>query len=295
MKYELCKQVMRNDRKRKGFDALAQKTFGLSFEQWYQSGDWGDWNQPYTLYDGDKAISNITVNRMKAFYQGKMRNYIQLGGVMTEPEYRGQGLSRILMEEVQKDWADKCDAMFLLANRSVTEFYPRFGFVEEKQYQCVMKGDAIGEFKPDSARVRKLDLSEKEDMDILIHCYEKHNPFSQFQMVENSSLLHFYCYEVFHDAVYYIPEEDAVMVAEWEKDNMECYDIYYDGKKSLLEILHIFCGEELPKITFLFTPNEKEKITEQEYIDEDTHLFVLKEKENIFHNAKLYVPDISHT
>lgn len=295
MRYELCKQVMKEDRKRTGFDALAQQTFGLSFEEWYQSGDWGDWNRPYTLFDGDKAVSNITVNQMKAFYQGKMRNYIQLGGVMTDPDYRGQGLSRILMEEVQKDWRDKCDEMFLLANRSVTEFYPKFGFVEEKQYQCAIQGNGIQAFQPDGASVRKLDLAKKEDMEIMLRCYEKHNPFSQFQIVDNSSLLRFYCYEMLHEAVYYMPEEDAVVIAEWEAGNMECYDIYYDGNRSLIQLLHSFCGERLPRITFLFTPNERDDIIQQEYIDEDTHLFVLEGKENIFQKAKLYVPDVSHT
>lgn len=231
MKYELCKKVMGDTEKREAFDGFAKQTFGLTFDMWYRSGEWGEWNQPYTLFDGEKAIANITVNQMKVRYQGRVRNYIQLGGIMTDPAYRRQGLSRILMEEVKKDWEKKCDAMFLLANHSVTEFYPRFGFVEEKQYQCSLHGTVKGKYQISETAVKKLKLSQKEDMEQLLCCYEKGNPFSEMQFVENSSLLKFYCRIAIQNYVYYIEQEDAVIIADCEEDKILCYDIYYSGKK----------------------------------------------------------------
>ena len=47
---------------------------------------------------------------------------------MTRPGHRGRGLARRLMEEVLRDWSGRCDGMFLFANGTVLDFYPRFGF-----------------------------------------------------------------------------------------------------------------------------------------------------------------------
>ena len=108
MNYKLYKNVMTDDATRTSYDALAQKTFGLSFEDWYQTGFWSETNQPYTLIDGDKAVANVSLNRMEVEYEGRVRSYIQLGTVMTDEAYRNQGLSRYLMEQVLADWQGKC-------------------------------------------------------------------------------------------------------------------------------------------------------------------------------------------
>ena len=39
-----------NEQIRRSFNELAQKTFGLSFEQWYQNGYWGDSYIPHVLF-----------------------------------------------------------------------------------------------------------------------------------------------------------------------------------------------------------------------------------------------------
>ena len=35
---------------RASFNALAEKTFGLNFEGWYQNGFWGDNYNPYSVF-----------------------------------------------------------------------------------------------------------------------------------------------------------------------------------------------------------------------------------------------------
>lgn len=54
---------------------------------------------------------------------------------MTDCEYRNKGISRKLMDKVLQDWKDKCDAIYLYANDSVLDFYPKFGFIKAKEYQ----------------------------------------------------------------------------------------------------------------------------------------------------------------
>lgn len=49
---------------RSAFNKLVDKVFNISFEAWYQAGYWHKKYIPYTLFDGDKAVANVSVNIM---------------------------------------------------------------------------------------------------------------------------------------------------------------------------------------------------------------------------------------
>lgn len=296
MKYQLEKNVMQNDLLRKAYNELAEKTFGLNFEPWYQSGYCGNNHIPYTLFDGKKAVSNVSVNVMEIAWQGKVRHYIQLGTVMTDPAYGGQGLSRYLMEEVLRDWKDKADAIFLFANQSVLEFYPRFGFERQTQYQWSRSIEAIaGEKKSVGFNAEKLDIENPEHLNLLKNCYEKSNPFSKLQTVNGFGLLMFYCGSFLKDCIYYIPEMNGVVIAELEDDVLYCLDIFCEAGKELNQILSAVAGEKVNQVVFKFTPTEQKECKIQKIEDDDDALFVLKGKENIFAEEKLLFPEIAHT
>ena len=114
LNYRLEKNIGDYTEIRTSFDALAQRVFGLSFEQWYRDGYWTDRYKPYVLLDGGTVVASIAVNRMQTMWRGKGRSYIQLGTVMTDPQYRKQGLSRCLMEQVLRDYCRSCDAVYRL-------------------------------------------------------------------------------------------------------------------------------------------------------------------------------------
>ena len=62
--YKLIRQCRDNESLRQSFNRLAERTFGLSFETWYQMGYWSDCYIPYSfVYDGE-IIANVSVNRM---------------------------------------------------------------------------------------------------------------------------------------------------------------------------------------------------------------------------------------
>ncbi|KTD10605.1 hypothetical protein Lgra_1571 [Legionella gratiana] len=58
------KGYQQDEQKRAAFNHLAVKTFDLSFGEWYQSSYWRDKYIPYTLFDGEHAIANVSVNIM---------------------------------------------------------------------------------------------------------------------------------------------------------------------------------------------------------------------------------------
>ena len=179
MAYQIHKNVMPDPKARRAFDALASQVFGLSFEDWYAAGYWTASNLPYTLFDGDTALANVSVNRLTVLLQGRRRHYIQLGTVMTRPGHRGRGLARRLMEEVLRDWSGRCDGMFLFANETVLDFYPRFGFRRAAQSRYILPVAApLGEARP-------LNPDSPRDLSVLRACYETGNPVSACQVVEN--------------------------------------------------------------------------------------------------------------
>lgn len=296
MKYQLEKNVMQSSALRRAYNELAEKTFGLNFEPWYQSGYCGNNHIPYTLFDGKKAVSNVSVNVMEIAWQGKVRHYIQLGTVMTDLAYGGQGLSRYLMEEVLRDWKDKADAIFLFANQSVLEFYPRFGFERQTQYQWSRSIEAIaGEKKSVEFNAEKLDIENPEHLNLLKNCYEKGNPFSKLQTVNGFGLLMFYCGSFLKDCIYYIPEMNVVVIVELEDGVLYCLDIFCEAGKELNQILSAVAGEKVNQVVFKFTPAEQKECKIQKIEDDDDALFVLKGKENIFAEEKLLFPEIAHT
>lgn len=293
--FNLCKDVMEQDARRCAFDALAKETFEISFEQWYQDGYWAKNPvpyQPYTLFDKERAAANISVNVLKVILDGRTRVWVQLGTVMTAPEYRGQGLARRLMEEVLNDWRGRCDAMLLFANRSVLDFYPKFGFERQPQQQfgtqisCKEKADAV-----------KLDMDSPKDRALLERLYGKTNPFSRLQVADNYGLLMFYCSSFFKDFVYWLPGEDAVVIAEQERNRWTIYDVYCAEKSEtdLMRILTKVTGAGDWKIHLAFSPKQSRGFEASVLDDPDNALFILKGKENPFRGEALLFPEISHT
>ena len=100
---------------RSAFNDLAVRVFNLSFEDWYQAGYWNEKYIPYTLFDEDKAVANLSVNIMNFCTFEKKQRYIQIGTVMTDENYRHKGLSRFLMEKAMNEWDGKCDFIYLYA------------------------------------------------------------------------------------------------------------------------------------------------------------------------------------
>ena len=126
--YEMIKNYKDNESLRLSFNELAGKTFGQDFEDWYQNGFWRENYVPYSIVENGKVIANVSVNITDILWDGELKKFIQLGTVMTEENHRNKGLIRQLMEEVEKDYGTKVDGMYLFANDSVVEFYPKFGF-----------------------------------------------------------------------------------------------------------------------------------------------------------------------
>lgn len=134
MNYKTVKAYQKNGQLRSSFNKLSKEVFDLSFENWYKNGFWNEKYIPYSIVIDNEVAANVSVNIIDFVMNGESKQYLQLGTVMTKSEYRNMGYINILMEEIEKDFP-KCKGMFLWANDSVTNFYPKFGFEEHKEFR----------------------------------------------------------------------------------------------------------------------------------------------------------------
>ena len=280
--------VRNNELTRRSFCELSKKVFGLDFEPWYQGGYWGELYIPHALMDGNAVVSNISVNVLDMQVNDCKRRFVQLGTVMTDSAYRGQGLSRWLMDTVLSSWKDRCDGVFLFANSSVLEFYPKFGFESVAEYQ----------FEKYSGKrqcaFRKLDMDISYDKQILLGHYQRSNPYSALTMENNEGLLMFYCSQFLKDDVYYIEEYDTVIVAEQDSERLLCHDIFSDKRCELDNILGGLIDSNRKKIVLGFTPKDVSGWNMSEIRDDDSTLFLLSRKYNPFETANMMLPSLSH-
>jgi len=285
--YLFSSAVIKNEESRESYFLLAEKVFGLDFKPWYSSGFCGDRFIPYTLFDNGAAVSSVGVVLNNFRWGGKSRKYAQLSTVMTEPDYLMRGLSRWLTEAVIKEWKGKCDSIYLYANDTVKEFYPKFGFVPADEYRYSLP------VAKKSGRFRNLDLSVRDDVDLLVAKHRGSNPFSLLAMEDSVEIMMFHCINFLRGNVFYVEEHDAIVIAEQDGNEMFCYDIYTGSDSGIADILGTIASSDVCTATLGFTPAETSGFTIEKANESDTTFFVLDGMENILRDNRVTFPFLS--
>lgn len=276
---------------RENFCALARTVFGLEFETWYRSGYWTDRYRPYSLLHQGKVVANVSVSPMDLCCMGKEYHYIQLGTVMSHPEYRGRGLIHFLMARALADWANRCDGIYLFANREVQEFYPRFGFEKVREFRHTLSIRPSGKERA----VRRLIPELSQDKTLIQSRYARGNPFSLLSWEHNPGLLFFYCCGTMRQNIYYLAEQDALAVAEYEGNTMYCHDIFCASGQNLEEILADLAQPETEKVVLGFTPRAGAQCSVRPLMDRDATLFMLGGGKDLLQCYQCRFPLLSHT
>lgn len=260
---------------RESFFELAREVFSLDFAPWHRGGYWGEEYRPYVLCSGERVVSCVAVNDIRTRLNGAEKRFVQLGTVMTHPEWRGRGLSRFLMERALADAAD-ADGVYLFANDSVLDFYPRFGFRTEGEFQC---RTAV---PPRPGRVRKLCMDIPADREALLSRYRScNNPYSSFPLLENQGLLMFYCGNFWKDGVYLLEDTGlAAITFPGEAGQFLCCELFGEGKAPLSEALGVLAAHFSAGEAVLGFPPADPRLPRFPYREEDTTLFVLEGRES---------------
>ncbi|MFT8314274.1 MAG: GNAT family N-acetyltransferase [Clostridium sp.] len=289
-KYTFIKEFKDNTLLRNSYNALTQKTYEFNFEQWYQEGYWGSGYKPYSLLDGENIVANVSASIVDCLVLGEAKRYIQIGTVMTDSAYQNQGLARYLMEKVIEEWKNKCDMIYLFANDSVLDFYPKFGFTAANEYQyskTITKDNEV-------IVAEKLDMSLDNNRELVEERVANSISISKLTMLKNVGLIMFYCTSFMRDKVYYLREQDVIVIAEFKGDTLYLQDIFSLSEVDLDNIIKSLTNKEIKTVVLGFTPNDVDGYYVNLLQEDNTTLFVMKDKSDLFQDNKLMFPILSH-
>ncbi|RQO74406.1 GNAT family N-acetyltransferase [Pedobacter sp. KBW06] len=291
-KYILYINYQQDETLRLEFNRMTQEFWKFDFENYYQSGFWDDNCILYSLFDGDKIVSHTTVS----LFENELKILIQLGTVMTDIHYQKRGLSRFLMERIMCDFKGKHDGIFLFANETVLDFYPKFGLMPMSEFECffsVKSADFVSKLDK-----RRLNLDVPEDLRLFETCVDNAVPNSMFS-TKNKAMSFFYCYAYpemgFKDSIFFIDELNCVVVAQIEEEILYLIDIFAPNEISLKGLTGAFSDFSFEVVVFGFTPKETAGFHLRSYKEDDLQLFVSPELQRIFEKEQLRVNLLSHT
>ena len=203
---ELIADYIKDDRYLEKLNDLTNEVFGFSFEDWVKNGYYKGEYIPYSFLEDGKIVSNVSENIMKFKYNNEIKNYIQIGTVMTSYSFRNRSLASKLMKYVIGEYKDKCDAIYLFGDLKALEFYKKLGFTVINQYRYNLKKEYIGKIinnKNQFIKVNKDNISLKN---LFIEYIKKGISYGNFEQINRFGLTMFYC-QYFED-VYYIDNLD---------------------------------------------------------------------------------------
>lgn len=272
MNYEMISDYKDNKMYRDSFNKLAESTFDINFEEWFRSGFWNDKYVCYSYIDNNEVISNVSINKMNLIYQGENYSALQIGTVMTHPNYRGQGLAKNLLNHVIAKYEDQYDFLYLFANDTVLDFYPKFGFerIEESSFTV----DACN-LKKKASKLKKLNPDNKTDFQLISRIVSKRAPLSNILDVkESEDLLMFYVLIALKNELYYLEELDVIVLMEQEGTDLYVLDILSTKKLDVVEVLSYLSTKKIETIHLLFTPEKSKHIDAAYIIETEDMLFV---------------------
>lgn len=290
---ELVSNYMRDDTLRHALNELAKKTFWIDFEDWVTGGYFEGDYIPYSFMENGKIISNVSANRMTFLQNGVERNYIQIGTVMTDENYRRRGLAKKLIDHVIEQYKDNCDGFYLFANLEALEFYDQCGFSRVTEYRYEVKEEfckrrSEGErFMPVNTADGKM---KQKYMDMIRHSTVN----SSMEQINKFGLQMFYTADM--ENVCYAKDMDCFIVAETEGDTLFLQSIICENQVALSDVLCRMSGE-YHECRLGFTPTLKDIdmcIAEKYDGAEDYRLFYFGDQLKSIEEDKIYFPELSH-
>ncbi len=288
---ERISNYMWDDASRHMLNDLTQKTFGFDFEPWVTKGHFEGDYIPYSIVEDGKIISNVSANRMQFLQNGVVKNYIQFGTVMTDENYRMQGLAAKLIKSAIAEYEGKCDGIYLFGNLDALGFYQKMGFQMINEYRYFVKDEFCKDEKTDTRFKPISDFGEEKKQQYRDLVRES-APHSSFEQINKYGLQMFYT--MWFDNVFYAEDIDCFIVLEVEEECATLQAVLCKEKIALTDVLKRL---DIEHCKLGFTPlDEDKKICDSELYDgaDDYRLFYMGEDLKAIESEKLYFPDLSH-
>ena len=247
--YQFIKDYKDNNHYRLSFNNLAKKTFNIDFENWYQQGFWSDNYVCYSYVKDDEVISNVSLSTMDLIIDGKKQKAIQIGTVMTNPNYRRQGLAYQLMQRIFKDYDSDFELYFLAADDDAISLYEKCGFKIKDENQNVI--DLVG-YQRIEKPLEPIHVPANEMLEIK----RQSQPLSSvLSATGDEHVLMFYYTSGFSNFIYR-PQSDVYAIFEIEGNQLHLYDILSPKKVNLHDLIEQIAVMGVETVFCHFTPDQ---------------------------------------
>jgi len=247
------------------FDNLIQEVFGFSFAPWLEEELWDQRYESYSIIENGIMLSNICVLKMEMIVQGEKINAIQMGAVATRESQRGKGLSRKLMQHILELYHST--PVFLDANASVADFYPKFGFRQIQFYapeiEMIINNDASQAVKCD-------------DAEFIEAIYNRGCFSNKLDCTNTQPIQMFHAIMEYNDDIYFLPDLDVIVIAKQEGSELFIADVIAKNPVSFEELKKFLPFSNVELVEFGFNPDWLDITAEWTSIDTSKHLFFVK-------------------
>ncbi|MBD3332711.1 GNAT family N-acetyltransferase [candidate division GN15 bacterium] len=258
---------------RKAYYRFMDEVFsGVDFLRWFNHGHWNEAYAPHSIMDGDRMIANASAMRMNVWVENTLVPAVQIGAVGTVEDYRYQGLSRLLMEHVLDKFAHQAELIFLFANESVIDFYPRFGFQRAREVVFV----ATRDLPSPKYSARKLHLANAADVAIARELIaERDDPTRLFGASDFGHITWFYILNGFHQRLHYLEDEQILFILSENDGVVHIWDAIARAPFDMSEILPRLLPCEQPQsVHYYFSPDRLPFAYDSVAEPEDSYLYV---------------------
>ena len=252
-RYKIIENYRNDDKLRNNFFKFTEAVFqSYDFKIWHDKGFWTDEYVPHSIVKDGEVISNVSISTMKIYVNGELKNGLQFATVGTLNEHRKQGLSREIMNYVLDKYKDWAQVHFLFGNNNVLSFYPLFGFqlYEEKVFR------SLSDLPVPKFSARKLNLNSNEDYDLIKEKIQSRKCISKLFGAEDYGFVtHWHLLNVFPNDIYYVGEDDLIVIATEESGELHVWDIIYTTEFDLKEVLKKVVSKKVKAVNYYFSPD----------------------------------------
>lgn len=244
---------------RQSYNRLIKKEWDVALEKWDQLGLETTSIKPFSFFLEGDAIANISIAEITLLSKNQEFRAFQVGGAIVDPAFRGQGLARDLIERVFDFYSDD-PLSILYAHNGVYQFYEKFGFttVAESQFTAEISHTLAAK---SSSQIRKLDLADSSDFELLGNMVERRDPISNLLGTQGHWPL-FMFNVLFNDDIcsvsdhiYYLESLDVVVIFTHADDRLKLVDIIGQQIPALADLLPFIALKQNELVEFRFTPD----------------------------------------
>jgi predicted GNAT family N-acyltransferase len=221
------------------------KNIFLDFQFWYDLNLWDDKYESYAIVERDEIVSNICVFKTQLVFNQKQYLALSIGAVATKKEYRGKGYSKVLMDHIISKYEGI--PMYLSANDSVVDFYPKFGFIRTYEKLPICDCEINNRIVPQKLQYDNAKVWE--------YIYNRKNFSQQLDCLNTFSVNIFHIHWGYlRECIYELPEIDTMIIAEQKGSTLKLIGVFSLKKIKFTELLQLLPFNNIKKIEFGFMP-----------------------------------------